>query len=187
MKPFFLLILLSSNCFIFTTCKKDTPSATLPPATQEGKNTIGFKVNGKVWTPYSACGFGLNPCGALNMQYNLPNAPAYYFSFQATRDENSNSFSTIGIGTLNPNTISTTGNKYDSVDVIYTEYSRNPLKINEYSTSYFPKGNFTITKIDFTNQIISGTFDCTLYNGIDSVIITEGRFDCKFYTCLCNQ
>src|SRR5687768_7246469 len=44
---------------------KDKPPATLPPMTQEGKNTFGCKVNGEIWVPYTKCGFGSNPCGEL--------------------------------------------------------------------------------------------------------------------------
>ena len=40
----FLLIISSG-----TSCKKNNPESGLPPATQEGKNTCGFLVNGKVW------------------------------------------------------------------------------------------------------------------------------------------
>ena len=178
--PFLLLLYFIVGC----SCKKEAASDVLPPITQEGKNTVGFKANSKVWTPYSNCGFSQNPCGAISMEYNLPTTPLY-FSLQTTRNENSNSFSTFNISSIT--LISTIGNKYDSVDIMYTEYSRNPPNIIEYTKSHNPKGNFTITKIDSNNQIISGTFECTLYSATDSVVITEGRFDCKFYTCICNN
>ena len=164
-------------------CKKSVPSNVLPPSTQEGKNTVGFKVNGKVWTPYSKCSFSQNPCGAIDLEYNLPNTPKYSFGFNLSRTSDPNS--SFRVGTFTSSTISTIGNKYDSVDVIYTDYSNG--NIIDYTKSYNPKGNFTITKIDFNNQIISGTFECTLYSATDSVVITEGRFDCKFYTCICNN
>ena len=41
------------------------PPATLPPITQEGKNTFGCKVDGEVWVPYYKCGGTGNPCGEL--------------------------------------------------------------------------------------------------------------------------
>jgi hypothetical protein len=176
---FFLLLFFITGC----SCKKQiTDSNGLPSITQEGKNTVGFKVNGKVWTPYSPCGFSQDPCGAIQLGYNLSTAPMYYFALGVSR--NSNPRSSFGIVSITPYTISTIGNKYDSVNVTYTDYS-NGLDI--YIQSYNHKGNFIITKIDFTNQIISGTFECTLYSATDSVVITDGRFDCKFYTCICNN
>lgn len=68
MKNSYFLLLI---CFVVlsavNSCKKDpTKNATLPPATQEGKNTVGFTVNGEVWVPYYKCGFGQNPCGEIS-------------------------------------------------------------------------------------------------------------------------
>lgn len=172
---------------VFTTCKKDGPSNSLPAVTQEGKNTVGFKVNGKIWTPYSECGFSNDPCGALSMQYNLPSFRAYYlgayFKRDYKKDDNSDLFISTGPGV----TISSTGNKYDSLVIEYTDYAVPGRLIAIYTQSYHPKGNFTVTKIDQAHQIISGTFEFTLYSATDSVVITDGRFDCKFYTCICNQ
>ncbi len=179
MKPLLPIILLIIVT-ILTTCKKDAPSTTLPEATQEGKNTIGFKVNGKVWRPYSECGFSNDPCGALSMQYNLPSFRAYYLGAHFTRDYKDDR-SDLFISTHPNTTISTVGNKYDSLTFIYG------VGLVDYIESWHPKGNFTITKIDQVHQIISGTFEFTLYSATDSVVITDGRFDCKFYTCICNQ
>jgi hypothetical protein len=162
-------------------CKKQvTDSNGLPLITQEGKNTVGFKVNGKVWIPYSPCGFSQDPCGTISMRYNLPNAPAYYLDFGCLRKDG-NHTSQLVVASYTTIPIATIGNKYDSINVSYND------GWTTYSQSYNPKGNFTITKIDFTNQIISGTFECTLYSATDSVVITDGRFDCKFYTCICNN
>jgi hypothetical protein len=47
-----LLLTSSSNCI-----KSGSYTPTLPPATQEGKNTCGFLVNGKVWLPKGDNGF----------------------------------------------------------------------------------------------------------------------------------
>lgn len=63
-----LLLLLFT---IYTTgCKKDlAKNATLPPATQEGKNTVGFTVNGEVWVPYAKCESFSNPCREISAHY----------------------------------------------------------------------------------------------------------------------
>jgi hypothetical protein len=53
--------------------------------------------------------------------------------------------------------------------------------------------NFTITKIDTINRFVSGVFNFTLYvknsnnEAIDSVVVTDGRFDLPFAeeACAC--
>lgn len=57
----YLLLILFT---ILTTgsCKKDPiKNAVLPPATQEGKNTVGFTINSEVWVPYYKCQSFSNP------------------------------------------------------------------------------------------------------------------------------
>lgn len=159
--------------------KKDGPSTTLPEATQEGKNTMGMKVNGEVWTPYSECGLGQNPCGAISLEFHTPYTNAYYLSFGGSRKSNGALSSLIFSSSIN-STISTIGNKYDTLNVTYG------AGLTDYIKSSKSKGSFIITKLDFTKEIISGTFEYTLYRGNDSVVITDGRFDCKFRTCFCN-
>jgi hypothetical protein len=170
--------------FLFTTCIKNGkgPSNILPEATQEGKNTMGMKVNGVVWTPYSGC-FSVTG-SAIGVQYHKPYVPSYYLSFGATKSFKGE-FKTFNITSIYPSGISTLGEKYDSVNVTYTDYDA-PGGWIDYGTFYHKRGKLIITKLDFVNEIISGTFDCTLFSGKDSVVITEGRFDCKFNTSVCN-
>lgn len=178
----YTLLLVVIVCF--TTCKKDGASTTLPEATQEGKNTMGMKVNGEVWTPYAECGFGQNPCGAISLEYHTPYTKAYYLSFGGSRKYNGiNGQLVVASITSIPLTI--IGDKYDSLNISYTDYA-SLSGWKTYNKSSKSKGNFIITKLDFSKEIISGTFNCTLYYGNDSIVITDGRFDCKFRTCVCN-
>jgi hypothetical protein len=178
-------MLLLTFIVAFTTCKKDGPSTILPEATQEGKNTMGMKVNGEVWTPYYPCGAFLNPCGAMEFSYNKTNNLLYNINLGSSRNINGGK-TTFGFYTVPNASISSSGNKYDSIYVTYTDYMVASGGWVDYSKSYNPKGKFIITKLDFAKEIISGTFEMTLYNNGDSVVITDGRFDCKFYTCVCN-
>ena len=51
---------------IFTNCKKSKPDSNgLPAVTQEGKNTLGFLLNGQPWTPQ-----GNNGTGNLDLYYD---------------------------------------------------------------------------------------------------------------------
>ncbi len=186
MKLLYRYTLLFAVFICFTTCKKDDngASTTLPEATQEGKNTMGMKVNGEVWTPYYTCGAYSNPCGAVEFSYDQYPTTPYYINAHFTKDINKD-FSSLTITSAGA-TISTLGDKYDSLNITFTNYSTPNAPWIDYTKSYKPKGNFTITKIDRINKIFSGTFSFTLYGSGDSVVITDGRFDYKFYTCLCN-
>jgi len=85
-----------------------------------------------------------------------------------------------------PSYISHTGNIFDSLDISFKKesccdtYNAIPL--------YSP-GTVMITKLDTSNKIISGTFSFNLYTYIgqdlDSVVITDGRFDLKFEASIC--
>ncbi len=54
-------------------CKDNlqTNSNSLPPITENGANTIGALVNGKIWVPAGSVG------GTANFQYNFDNAYAF--------------------------------------------------------------------------------------------------------------
>ena len=178
-KTIFTLTVLSLLCF--TTCKKDKPSSKLPPITQEGKNTVGFKVNGKVWTPFFECRYFDNPCGEISARYGHPNLEIGHFGFNLTRRVG-DKHSSFGLGGVEP--ITTVGDKYAIANFTFRgENSRGTTDSWRRSWSASaPPGIFEITKIDMDNQIISGIFSFTLYeenNSGRTIEITEGRFDFK--------
>lgn len=160
----------------FTACKKlhfDTNG--LPAATQEGKNTLGFRLNGQAWTPK-----GVRGTANLSIDYdpNFNNGifdiTAYDFSSPQAEQF------TIGIrDSLN----------FINAPQIYTitqtslcgiSFTNNCDYFSRLSGS-FCSGNLTITKLDRLNHIISGTFSATLYKpGCDTIKITDGRFDMRF-------
>ncbi|UOQ73225.1 hypothetical protein [Hymenobacter cellulosilyticus] len=56
-----------------------------------------------------------------------------------------------------------------------------PFPCNSYDGNQLPdyrRGSLTITRLDLTAGIISGTFSFTLYKpGCDTIRVTNGRFD----------
>ena len=173
--------------FCFTTCKKDKPSKNLPPITQEGKNTIGFKVNGEVWTPFYKCRYFGDPCGEISARYGPPSNVVERFSFGATRD-NGQDFSYISILVTEP--LTSIGAKYDaSVIEYYVSKTGSNLGKSYTKSNLNSIGKFEVTKIDTQEQNISGIFSFKLYNtysGVtDSLEITDGRFDFKMNACIC--
>ena len=79
--------------FSFAKCNKDKiDSNGLPPATQEGKNTLGFLLNGQPWTPQ-----GNNGTANLSIDFDagLNNG---IFSLSAYRIINSVNRQRFGLG-----------------------------------------------------------------------------------------
>ena len=182
---FFLFIL----SLFFAACKKDpTKNAKLPPITQEGKNTVGFTINDDVWVPYYKCGFMRDPCGEVSATYGesggaAPNAIGFQFSRQRGSKLSTLTFSSSGIGT-----ITTVGNKIDSILVIYRD--ENSSGNMGYYTGPLSGSKFIINSIDIPNQVISGEFEFVLVdqNGSGNIItLKDGRFDFKFNACKCSN
>ncbi len=162
----------------FCCCKNDDDNNTtnpidqLPPATQTGENTFGCLLDGDPFLP----GAGVNP---LDCVYQFSNG-GYYFTLQANREDEN--FNRIRLGCNTKDLEIQEGQTYELVEnengnatgkYFYATF------IN-YTSSVF-SGELTITKLDETNNIVSGTFfyDIEDQNGVVHEI-REGRFDMRF-------
>ena len=174
-------------CFISVStifCKKSSPGDSLPPITQEGKNTFGCKINGKVWVPHWDC-FYLTG-GTAEMDYSIvPKTNSsllpLVWVMHLGREADNSLFSFQQAPTLSDHLIYHPGNIIDSLKI---EYAIAPASF--YYNYYYVDRNtprfFNIDKLDTLNKIVAGTFAFTLYgsdnnSNLDSVVITEGRFD----------
>ncbi len=168
-------------CFWFAGCKKhhttqpDNPYG-LPNATQEGKNTLGFLLNGEPWTPKGFNGtsnlsidvdFGFNQ-GIFNIaSYKTINAITEQFTIGIS--DSLNFINSPYTFLIHPNSV---------FGISYTIGSCDYFSKNSSTTA---DGTMTITKLDKTMRIISGTFSATLSTaGCGVINITEGRFDMKY-------
>ena len=171
-----MLLLLVAFVFCFAQCKKNNPDSNgLPAATQEGKNTIGFLLNGQPWKPQ-----GVRGTGNLSIDYDA--------SF------NQGIFSIVAYNFNTPLSQQFIIGVRDSLNFMNAPIVLSLNRISLYSLSYNTPcdyfnqlndvtsiGNLTITKLDRTNRIISGTFNATLSKtGCAEIKITDGRFDMKF-------
>lgn len=178
MKKVITAILILS-IFSFAQCKKtNTDSNGLPAATQEGKNTLGFLLNGQPWKPQ-----GNNGTANLSIDVDFGFNQGV-FGIAAYRILLSNNREYFGIGirdSLNFVTIPSmlTMNKYS---IANSRFSTNTCDMSFYDTTVFRSGNLNITKLDKVNRIISGTFNTILFepNCGDTIKITDGRFDMKY-------
>jgi len=180
----FALLLILSVAHI--QCRKSSPPPNiLPPVTQEGKNTFGCKVNGEVWIPYFHCTVFTGSCKELGFSvFHSDTTHQLPLSFslstrRATSDTMFSSFDLYSVGAINK-----TGNVIDSVVILYHALGSSEYYRYATSSTY---GVLDFTKLDTINHIISGTFSFTLYNTWnDSVVVTDGRFDLIYNTCLCH-
>jgi hypothetical protein len=174
-----LIAFISMSSFF---CKKESGGNTLPAATTNGANTIGFIVKGEVWRPYYECGFLRNPCGksSVNVASTFLNV-----SFLRERGKKSSQFF---ITTKDFKTISSTGEKIDSVFAGFDDENYTPDGVGIYNGP-LPGSSYKITRYDTAAQIVSAEFYLILAENrpnADTIIIKSGRYDFKFNTCLCD-
>lgn len=169
---------------LLSACKKDDG---LPPATQEGKNTFGCKVNGKAWVPNGGSGF----MGAKAIEggfYDVYKRNSFekrlgvYIRAHMKNGEYINLYlqeSQVGKYQLNKNTSILPNDFYPENYGAF--YSNSYFITNSVST-----GEITITRADTINLQISGIFQFTGIRGSGSsqqtVSITDGRFDINMKT-----
>lgn len=170
------------------------PDMILPPITTKGLNTIGCKIDGEVWVPYSEdvswTGIGMSPiylyC-AINRNANWK-LELYGQQVDYNSPDEKNNIQ-ISVSPLNTDTVFTLTKNRD-INVAYftpviTDYD--PSKPNN-SYAVFKtdealnNGSVHILLFDSIKQIISGTFSFTVIDSITKIKheITEGRFDLRY-------
>ncbi len=173
-KLLLLVTLVMTGC---TSCKKQVDSNGLPPATQNGSNTLGFLLNGKPWTP---SGYNGTANLSVDVDFGFKNGG---FSIAAYRIITSSNRQYISFGiadSLNMTTIPVTL-PLNQTSLFGIYYSNNTCSFYSTDSAVYEKGSLTVSKLDTTNRIIAGTFNATLSKtGCDTIRITEGRFDMKF-------
>lgn len=164
------LLLISFSCLSLH-CKKESELDKLPPATAIGANTFGCLLNGKAW-PMGRSGYHYNYVfyenGVLHIQHGIK------ANEHSPVDNEWLSFST--------NKIHTTGAYF-----IPFTYDTDFVSINYNDIFYLtgtigvPNGTayITISRLDSLNNIVSGTFDFSIYNqeGTKQMKVSSGRFD----------
>lgn len=165
--------------FCFAECKKNKPDSNgLPAATQEGKNTLGFLLNGQPWTPQ-----GNNGTGNLSLYYDAA-FQGGVFNLSAYRNVSStngkrqsltmygDSVQTIGRINL-PNTNKFGLTFWDEANLCtYDTFD---------STTRITSGYFDIKKLDKINKVFSGEFEIKFTkSGCGEIQIAQGRFDMKY-------
>jgi hypothetical protein len=159
-------------------CKKKDAEPNLPATTQTGANTFGCRVNGKVFISKGNVGTYALP---LTANYSSQNTSTYNFSVSGSnlkRDDRplitlGSAAITLVSGKTFP--IQLTGNT-TGVEGRYYDNNGGEYKVQPPLT-----GQLSITKIDLTAKIISGSFYFDAVNDKgEKVEIRDGRFDVKY-------
>jgi hypothetical protein len=183
-KIFKLLIIISTMISCGNDDQPTNPIDQLPPATQTGERTAGALVNGEALLPK---GGGLTP--NLTCFYQLIDGE--YFFGLGFFNQNGETLKSINIPILRIQLSvnqTVTLNKNFSDDGDFTggggEYGFSPSVLEGtigYITAINITGELTITHLDETNQIISGTFWFDAINNEGEIVeIREGRFDMPY-------
>ncbi len=174
MKPFsfsFILLFL-----LLLSCKKEK----LPKPTQQGKNTFGCKVDGKLFVPKDVITVPVTP--GLIAFYD--EAGSNYFELRVTEnkdEENGGLRRTILFKIFNLTVGTNNLNEQNKVSVKIS-VDNNQLD-KSYETNSTTGGILTVTRLDTNQNIISGTFSFVAapkQANSQNVHVTEGRFDISY-------
>ena len=175
MKPkLFLKITLLFLCFSFSCDKEEnlTPEEQLPPATQTGEGTFACLIDGELFIDTSG--------GYFNCFYQYVDG-GYYFHIQGENfDEET---AAISIGTINKSI--SEGENYSLLEESIGNANGTIAFLSlleSVNTSSSRPGNLYISKLDFENRIVSGTFEFDIVHPETGEIIEvrKGRFDTLF-------
>ena len=186
MTPAYSLLLTAA--LLAAGCKKDnTDPNGLPPATQEGKNTAGFLLNGQPWLPKGSP-TNLQPYGVSWPRFSVKGGRTLQINF--SRYQSKDDLTAINLHfpdvrqagafdmdrDINPVLISGPIPPY----AVYSIYEPGPDR--KFYTGSTARGQVLITRFDTVARVVAGTFEAKLRedSGPDSLSITQGRFDIKY-------
>ena len=177
--PLLLAALLGLSQCKHTDPAPPKPEDQLPPATQTGANTFGCLLNGQPWLPtYGLTGL----TGPFRVSYD----PGYLggaLQIKVNRYpvSNSNALQTMTIGVAYVDKIGVYQFPLHGINSLFYGDTSNNSSCGNYGdprTSTYQIGTLTISRLDLTKGIISGTFTVTLAQpGCDTLKVTQGRFD----------
>ena len=181
------LVLLIPLLFLMAQCHKTPtpdPEPDLPPATQEGKGTIGCYINGKPWWPKPY--FVVGGDSYLKVAFNPFDNRFYLQSIKYTKANGDESLMSLTVKklTLGDNVIDTI-RKVGGGWSLFQDYTVKDInKCSVFEIDTMNERRLTITRLDTNTtrlNVVSGTFEFTAYNKCGDILkFTKGRFDTTF-------
>ncbi|MGB3342889.1 MAG: hypothetical protein WBA61_03175 [Aequorivita sp.] len=192
MKTYLLILFFSTVTFLGCSKKDDNGfTPTLPPITQTGENTFGCYVDGKLLIPRDGTGtFNSYDYGMIF--WGSPSGFSYNEIDVRDFKSGNGGWINIHIVDLHENGegdfIINESNCEDGIGAnpninIRVRWLDSVTQVYKWYCSIENGGTLEITRYDFENMIVSGTFNCIVANSEDPndiIEITEGRFDIKW-------
>jgi len=179
------ILILSLLLVTITSCNQDqeeTYNPTLPEATQTGENTFGCKINGQIMVPRDSrtSQLGGAPTG---VSYSRNRTLNKHYDWVESIDRYRTNRGGIAFKLPNIDTLGVGEYIIKHVDGAFSVFNPNiaymgAISKNGFYSSIEDTGKIIITRYD--DNVISGTFYCTLKNDYepnDIIEVTEGRFD----------
>lgn len=161
--------------FLFSCKKADPHPDVLPPATQEGKNTFGCFLNGKVWVPYTYALFARKITPVFGSWVSIE---ALHYEDPKASDKQ-----TIVISFLpdRTNPVRTYHMSLDDDAEAFAAYYDRQGCYYYSDPEDIMEGHITITKYDLLEEkVIAGTFKFTLgKEDCETLHFADGRFDIR--------
>ena len=188
MKTYLLVGLTAA--LLATACKKDSldPNG-LVPATQEGRNTGDFLLNGSAFSPRPPVSSPANKPVGATWGHSSRGIGNVQISFSREDDNRKVRLFNLYIGNIKRSGAFRLADQISPVVAPgtqsfgkYTLPYLTPSYRPYYLTGPASLGQVIVTRFDTIVHIVSGTFEAKLreYQGPDSLVVTKGRFDCTF-------
>ncbi len=156
-------------------CKQDVGPKSLPPATQEGKNTFGFKLNEAIWLPDGNSGLD-NPYASYDATFHGGSLGISAY----VNNNTTNQFISFG-----GNNISSTGDYIlaSGPDLPGAVFLDHKAGCEYHQDADSVTGHFVLEKLDLISGIVAGKFDFIFHStgGCTEISVTEGRFDIRLH------
>lgn len=187
-----LILYTGITIFFLLSCspEKDEFVPKLPPITQSGENTFGCYVDGKLLIPREGDGTfntrdrGMIFWGSPSETYNEISVIDYKSGNGGRIDIHIEEFDEKGEGifTINESNCEKGLDANHNIN-IRVRWLDKDTQAYKWYCSIEDGGELEITRYDFENFIVSGTFSCKMANRDDPsdiIEVTEGRFDLKW-------
>jgi hypothetical protein len=164
-------------------CGKESncPERRLPPITTEGRNTIGFKLDGEVWTPHVKANVIQTPLdfGKLTVVY-YPNSDNFYIRADRRKNGDCDTTNQVLHLSLDIDRDFPAGNSF---------FGKSGARLNDWNESYrrysfdtTAQHTLKVHRFDPDERVLSCSFECTIIRQTtgERRKITEGRLDVTF-------
>ena len=175
------VLIASTFLLLLSCCKDDTPEPSLPPITTTGANTFGCRINGKVWLPSPRPSGNLPQIeGGIKTRFANGGPEKNWYDLLIFADRNDLTGFSIYLSRINKNgifSLNKTTFPWPQTPQPNHSYMYYYFHSNAYMTDSIFSGEVELTRCDTLNKIFSGTFHFRAVYGVDTISVTEGRFD----------